>query len=378
MADRSRGDNRFPLRIHVTGQWTKFIKGRDYYFGTDKEAALVKYVRLLADLKAGRVPLPLRDGETTLADLCNAFLAAKRLRVDSGELTPGTWSQYRGACVRVLEAFGRDRAAADLAPDDFGRLRASAADTLGPRALGQFTILVRSMFGWGYETGRLKVPALFGPDFSPPPKRLVRLARSERGPMLISAENLRAMLALADPQLKAMLLLGINCGYGPSDCSRLNRDDLQTEPGWLSGLRKKTGTPRRCPLWPETVAALEATESVRPAARDYLDAYAAFLTRAGRRWVRHVDRGNMPATRRDSLGTAFDRLAKRCGVKLPGRFYVLRHTFRTVADETKDQVAVRLIMGHTDPGIDDHYRERVGDERLRAVAEHVWAWLSRG
>jgi hypothetical protein len=65
--------------------------------------------------------------------------------------------------------------------------------------------------------------------------------------------------------------------------------------------------------------------------------------------------------------------------KLDGRkglgFYTLRHTIRTVADEAKDQPAADYIMGHEVPHMSSIYRETIGDARLRAVTDHVRAWL---
>ena len=53
-----------------------------------------------------------------------------------------------------------------------------------------------------------------------------------------------------------MILLGINCGFGPADCSRLTIDAVDLDGGWIDFARPKTGIERRCPLWPETVEAL--------------------------------------------------------------------------------------------------------------------------
>ena len=56
-------------------------------------------------------------------------------------------------------------------------------------------------------------------------------------------------------------------------------------------------------------------------------------------------------------------------------FYALRHAFETIRGESRDQVAVDAIMGHSREDMASVYRERIGDDRLRAVVEHVRAWL---
>ena len=52
-------------------------------------------------------------------------------------------------------------------------------------------------------------------------------------------------------------------------------------------------------------------------------------------------------------------------------FYTIRHVFETQAGESRDQVAVDAIMGHADSSMAAAYRERISDERLVAVVEHV-------
>ncbi len=58
-------------------------------------------------------------------------------------------------------------------------------------------------------------------------------------------------------------------------------------------------------------------------------------------------------------------------------FYALRHTFQTVAEGARDLAAVQSIMGHAAAANDMSavYRERVDDERLLAVTQHVRKWL---
>src|SRR5205823_3745962 len=107
-------------------------------------------------------------------------------------------------------------------------------------------------------------------DFRAPSKKVLRLHRVRQGPKLFTAAEVRALangalvvgaegpeLVQAGPALRAMILLGINCGLGNADCGRLTVQALDLERGWLDFPRPKTGLPRRCPLWPETVEAIE-------------------------------------------------------------------------------------------------------------------------
>jgi hypothetical protein len=38
-------------------------------------------------------------------------------------------------------------------------------------------------------------------------------------------------------------------------------------------------------------------------------------------------------------------------------------------------LAINTIMGHADHTMADQYRERIDDDRLKAVADHVRKWL---
>ena len=189
-----------------------------------------------------------------------------------------------------------------------------------------------------------------------------------KGAKLFTREELRMFLGITSLPLKAMILLGINTGLGNADCGRLQKSALDLERGWLDYPRPKTGMPRRCPLWTETIQAIREAIAARPEPKNPADAGLVFITRFGQAW--HVDSTENP------ISYEFGKLLRKLGIS--GRrlgFYALRHTFRTIADEAKDQPAADCIMGHEVAHMSSAYREGISDERLRAVVDHVHAWL---
>jgi integrase len=361
----------FPLYPHPAGYWAKKIRGRMHYFGRWEDGpdpALQKYLDQKDDLHAGRTPRAERD-ELTVKGAVNVFLVARRARVEAGELAEITWRQYKDACDMLIATLRGRRRVADLGPEHFATLRRKMASRWGPVRLRVMIAYVKSIFKFALASGRIDRPVAFGPDFIPPSKKVMRLHRAQRGPRLFTAEEIRRLLAGAGVQLRAMTFLGINGGLGNTDCGRLPQSALDLDGGWLDFARPKTGIPRRVPLWPETVEAVKEALAKRPAPRHPRDAGLVFMTAYGRPWAR--DTSDSPLSRQ------FSRLLRR--LKIDGRrglnFYGLRHTFRTVADESRDQPACDYLMGHSRDDMASAYRERISDARLREVAEYVRRWL---
>jgi integrase len=360
----------FPLFPHAAGVWAKKIRGKLHYFGPwdDPDAALKKYLAEKDDLHAGRKPRP--DAEAvTVKELANRFLNAKKALMAEGRLSPLTWGDYKTACDDVVAAFGKTRVVADLRPDDFADLRKRLAKKWGLQRLCKTIQFVRCVFKYAFEAEMIDRPVRFGPDFKRPSKKDFRLHKAKQGVKLFTAEEVRKLLDAAGPQLRAMLLLGINCGFGNSDCGNLPLSAVDVAGGFIDFPRPKTGIPRRCPLWPETVAAIEAALAKRPEPKKAEHAGLVFLTRCGDSW--HTGTTDGPLSR--EAGKLLRKLHIN-GRKGLG-FYTLRHTFRTVADDAKDQPAADFIMGHESPHMSTHYREKISDERLRAVTDQVHDWL---
>jgi integrase len=122
-------------------------------------------------------------------------------------------------------------------------------------------------------------------------------------------------------------------------------------------------------LWPETVEAIRNALAKRPEPKEPADAALVFITQRGLGWAK--DTNDCPVAKETAKLLRRLHINGRTGLG----FYTLRHTFRTVADAAKDQPAADYIMGHESGHMSGTYREGIADDRLRAVAEHVRAWL---
>jgi integrase len=399
----------FPLFDHDSGRWAKKIRGKLHYFGrwaTRKNGKLVRvdgdgwqealeeYQRVADALHAGKKPQP-KDG-LQLWQLVNHFLEFKRSRVQTGELAKRSWDDYDKTCERVIRVFGADRNVADLDGTDFEKLRADAAKTRGPVALTTEIVRVRVLFNFAFAHGLIDKPVRYGAGFAPPQRKSIRKALNAKGQRMFEPAELRALIDAADVDLKAMILLAANSGMGNHDIGKLPLSAVNLDTGWIDFAREKTGTPRRFLLWPDTLEAIKAALAVRPTPKPGHEEYV-FLTRCGQCWAKEDAAGTLSrefakllkrprCPKCGAISTNGAEQCKPCEWKPQGKekwsklhrdglgFYCLRRGFQTIGEEA-GETATRYIMGHVDGSMSARYRQRISDERLRAVADHVRAWL---
>ena len=398
---RKNPDNRpadFPLSIHkASGLYCKKVRGKVRYYGKVIDdptgvAARAMWEAEKEDLLAGREPKPKAADANSLMlfDLCDRFITHKEKMRDLGELSPRSYADYFGTCAEVVAALGRTRLVLDLTPADFRHLKEKLKSPGGkdkagkkrkPRgsvALACHMQRAKSLFKFAYDEGLIEHPIRYGQGFNKPPQHKIdaekEAHKAEHGDLMFEAAEIRQMLHhLKDsPGMRAMVLLAANCGFGQSDLSRLTRQAINLETGWCVFGRQKTGVARRIPLWPETSAAVRAWLPVRPAAKAEEDDKLLFLTCRGVPFVRVNAKGRHI----DSLGVQFGKMTTALKLSRSRRgIYALRHSFETIAGELGDQVAVDAVMGHKDRSMASHYRERIGDDRLVRVVEHVRKWV---
>lgn len=404
----------YPLFAHASGRWAKKILQKLRFYGrwattvkgdivpvedVDASAAeaLAEFNRCWPYHKEGREAPP-KDAPAgcTIRDLCNAFLRSKQGAVEDGDLSQYSFSEYHRTTDAIMAHFGRDRRVDDLKPLDFEDFRRSLAKGVGVVTLKSKINRARVVFKYASDNQLIDRPVAYGKSFDRPKAKALRKSRNEAGERLFERNDLLRILDVLDGKpvavegtdkpvkipasatMKAMVLLALNAGFGNTDVSSLPQSAVNLETGWITFPRPKTEVQRRVPMWPETIEALRRAIAERPTPKDEADSNLCFLTERGTRFVRlqpSSTEGRFVTI--NSLSRRFESLLDKLGIT--GRsglnFYTLRHQFETQAGESIDQVAVDSIMGHVDNSMGGQYRERISDERLKAVVDKVRSWL---
>lgn len=342
----------FPLFAHASGQWAKKIRGKLYYFGVwdNPQAALEKFTIERDGLYAGRgrqtVTTP--ANYTTVGSLIKSFLAVKESKLGTDDLTETSYKEYVTTCEVIKRNLG-DRDVKTLVDTDFANLRQALSRGKGkgkggvanysPTTLKRRLTVARMFFKYaGCQPGEA---------LKSPKKSKLREARKARGELLYTSDELRTLVANADPHLKAMILLGINAAFGPQDCELLPATAVSD--GWVSFARNKTGIDRKAKLWPETIEALGEIEHSQRVFN-------------GKIWSRHV------------IAREFKTLCEKCEVRNIG-FYSLRRTFETIATTADvSQAVIDNVMGHSRDDMASIYRQRIFDSQIEKCCDHVRQW----
>lgn len=338
----------FPLTPHNNGQWCKKIRGKIQFFGVweDPRAALNNYLRIAADLHAEK---PVRmasihSGGPTVKEVCNHYPNHQFQKVQTDGIRASTFEDCRQVAEGFARFVGATRAVGGLTPADFQRFRVyvtqhgptGKSKGLGLHAQSRIITIVRSIFKHAYDGDLIDRPLKFGTGLEKPPATLKRKARRaaemENGKRLFTPNEIRSMLKAADPPLRAMILLGINGGFGNTDCSRLPIRSVDSDRGVIEFDRPKTGIKRVIPLWPETRDALRQTLVERPSPATDETSKLVFLTAYGQPWVRetlHLSSDNSieKVVAIDAISHEFTRLLSHLGIKRKGVGFTDSHRY---------------------------------------------------
>jgi integrase len=355
---RKKRSDKFPLTKHPTGQYCKKIKGKLYYFGADKRKALERYYEQAAYLHSGEIVRSrITDESISIKTLCNLFLDYQESRLHIGEISPRHAYDQTMRLRSFAKFVGPNELVSEVSTFDLQSYRRKLAkDSKAPRTINNYIGTVKAMYRWALDneliTGTPRLRAV----------KSIRVRKQSRP--TFTPSQIQALLRNAAPQMKAMIWLGLNCGFGCTDCGKLQWEDLDLQNGRVRLARSKTGVDRNLPLWPEAIKALKELT---------ISGELVFYTRKGNPWVttkRVIDEnGRVKYTRTDNVTQEFSKLMKNAGIRMEEGvgFYTLRRTAATLTARSGDPFAVQQLLGHADLRMATTYVQDVSEQTDRAI-----------
>jgi integrase len=372
----------FPLTVTPRG-YVKRIGGKARWIcgRLPPEQALTIYHNKAAAASSGVTATiaPMRRGDfADLRYILNQWLTDRNADCVRGELGVGSFQQYKMSATRIIEVAGlwhTDHITPDHTRSLYDQLSRKYSLDFAKRAIGHLSAACRHAedHGWcGHvRLGANVVSKLTGREqpqmrwrlYTPDELRTIFDALDRR----IRTADGRSAPSLV--QLRAMIYLALNGGYGAMELAQLPKAVIDLPGGRIDYRRGKTGEQHIVPLWAETVAAIKPVLKQRP------DDELLFRTREGNPWCYRkpviVDGFVVRSIPNDNVNQRFCELVEPLGLKFDkSGFYKLKHLHSTTADRAGDPHATFALAGHALPGSKSHY-VAVGEDRLRKVAEFV-------
>lgn len=355
---RKTRSDKFPLTLHPTGQYCKKIRGKLYYFGTNKKEALQRYLERAVYLHAGQEPKVGDEvNKITLKMLCNLYLEHQYSRVAVGEIKPRQLYDQTSLLRSFVKYVGSNQSIIDIHTIDLQNYRAKLIKSGKlPNTINNRISAFKAMFHWALENEIITtVPNL---------KAIKKITEHKRARATFKPDHIKVLLEHANAQMKVMIWLGLNCGFGCTDCAELLWKHLHFEEARVHFPRGKTGIDRNIPLWPETIVALKNLRKKG----DHV-----FYTAKGNIWVRTIkkvgENGITKYTKDNAIGKEFSKLIKKAGIKTEKGvgFYTLRRTAATLAARSGDPFAVQRLLGHADLKMATTYVQDVSEQTDRVI-----------
>ncbi len=354
---RKTRSDKFPLTLHPTGQFCKKIKGKLYYFGTDKKAALERYLEQAAFLHTGKGAKPESSNNLSLKTLCNLYMDHQASRTAIGEIKPRQVYDQTRLLRDFVRYIGPNRIISSISTIDLQNYRKKLVKAgKAPNTINNHISAVKAMYHWAMDNEVI--------DAIPNLKAIKKISVPKTERPIFSITQIGKLLNEADTQMKAMVFLGLNCGFGCTDCAELRWENLDFKKARVFFPRGKTGIGRNLPLWPETIDTLKNI----PKSGDLI-----FYTSRGNPWVRMikgVDKaGRQKHTKENAVSKKFSKLLKKAKIKTEKGvgFYTLRRTAATLAAKSGDPFAVQRLLGHADLKMATTYVQDISEQTDRVI-----------
>ena len=356
---RKTRSDKFPLTLHSTGQFCKKIKGKMYYFGSDKKVALQRYLDQSTYLHGDQQIL--QDMPTqnnmTLKQLCDMYLKYQYSKLQANDLTVQHHNDQIGSLNKLMDFLGQNHKIDGISTLDLQNYKRNLQASYGSvHRLNLHISIMKALFHWAKKCEILKdIPNIDAVSRG-------KIVHKDR--FIFDSEQIGKLISTADVKMQAMIWLGLNCGFGCTDCAGLTWADVDLANGRVKFPRRKTGVFRDLPLWPETVAALKKIPK---------KGTLVFYTSRGNPYIQTLSKtdgnGRIKFIILNTITTLFSRMIKKVGIDAPKGtgFYSLRRTAATFAAHSGDPFAVQRLLGHADLQMATRYVQDVSAQTDRVI-----------
>jgi len=356
--NRKTRSDKFPLTLHPTGQYCKKIRGKIYYFGCDKKEALQSYLDQATFLHGYNSSLQKSaNGNMTIKQLSDMYLKYQHTKLLSNNLSVRHYNDQIGGINKLIDFLGQNCRIKNITTLSLQNYKRNLQKHYGSVSRLNLNIsIMKAMFHWARKNDILKeIPNI---------DAISRGKIIHQDKFTFDAAQIHKLIVFADVKMKAMIWLGLNCGFGCTDCAYLKWSDLDFINGRAKLARKKTGIPRDLPLWPETIRSLQKVPR---------KGVLVFYTNRGNPYMQTAIKtdadGNVRYINLNIITTKFSRLIKKTGIIVPKGtgFYSLRRTSATIAARSGDPFAVQRLLGHADLTMASRYVQDVSAQTDRVI-----------
>ena len=355
---RKTRSDKFPLTLHPTGQYCKKIRGHIYYFGSDRKQALESYLDQAIFLHGYNSALQKTVNSTmTLKEICEMYLKYQYTKLRANNLSARHHNDQIRSLNKLKDFLGENckiKSISTLSLQNYKRSLQKHYNSVC--RLNLHLSIMKAMFHWAKKNDILKdIPNI---------DAISRSKEIHKDRFTFNSEHINKLLSIANIKMQAMVWLGLNCGFGCTDCAFLKWSDLDLINSRVILPRRKTGINRDLPLWPETIKSLQNI----PRKGNLI-----FSASKGKPYIHtniKIDaNGNEKYTITNLISTKFRRLIIKAGLNVPKGtgFYTLRRTAATIAARSGDPFAVQRLLGHANLTMATRYVQDVSAQTDKVI-----------
>jgi hypothetical protein len=205
---RKTRSDKFPLTLHTTGQYCKKIKGKMYYFGSDKKQTLEKYLDYATYLHGHQEDLQKPTEEhMTLKQLCEMYLKYQYSKLQANDLTASHHNEQINSLNKLMAFLGQNIDINNISTLDLQNYKRRIQKShVSVCRLNLHISIMKALFHWARKNDVLA--------------NIQNIDAVSRGKIIhqerftFKSEHITRLLSVADVKMRAMIWLGLNKDAG--------------------------------------------------------------------------------------------------------------------------------------------------------------------